>query len=85
MTSGLEWTDAEAVAAFGKRSTELDARALGLGTVAAVDILQVKLLPAMSQMQLLLRDRDGERLYTATVPLLRIEDGDETANIRRAD
>lgn len=85
MNSGLEWTDAEAVAAFRKRATELDASDLGLGMVAAVDILQVKLLPAMSQMQLLLRDRDGERLYTATVPLLRIEDGDTTAYVRRAD
>ena len=59
--------------------------ALGLGPVAAVDVMQAKLLPNMNQLQLLLRDRDRARLYTATVPLIRVEDGDETAHVRRAD
>lgn len=80
-----EYQRSMAATDIGKHSAGLDASDLGLGTVAAVDILQAKLLPSMSQMQLLLRDRDGERLYTAIVPLLRIEDGDTTAHVRRAD
>jgi hypothetical protein len=39
----------------------------------------------MSQLQLLLRDRSGGRMYTATIPLVRVEDGDETAIVRRVE
>jgi hypothetical protein len=53
------------------------------GMVAGVDLLQAKLLPKMNQLQLLLRDRNGGRMYTAVLPLLRVEDGDQTARIRK--
>jgi hypothetical protein len=43
-----------------------------------VDILQVKILPTMNQLQLLLRDRAGGRIYTAIISTLRVEDGDQT-------
>jgi hypothetical protein len=85
MNEGGGMIDAEAVAAFEKRIAEVDTKDPGLGTVAAVDLLQAKLLPNMSQLQLLLRDRSGGRMYTATIPLVRVEDGDETAIVRRVE
>lgn len=84
MSAGVEWAYADGGPIPGPAlQTQLDANQVRLDKITAglhVTVLQTRVVPGMLQVQLLVRDGFG-KLYTLTMPLLKLEEGDKLARI----
>jgi hypothetical protein len=84
MSAGVEWAYADSGPIPGPAlQAEIDANQIRLDKITAglhVTVLQTRVVPGMLQVQLLVRDGFG-KLYTLTMPLLKLEEGDKLARI----